>query len=181
MAYDDETRYRLKRQICRSMPPSTHVFTHRDGRLTQWFINKLEGLAAYAYADKNGLKKWELDATRLCLVECRTQGDVAEIMGVDQSSVSRAIRKVLDCVVTQMPEDMARAVLQADKANWKFGHAHKNPSYARRDPKSDYHCVSPLFYDPDVAGYAEWCCSLCSYREAIGEEEHLRKQIRKEG
>ena len=117
MTYDKETRYRLKKQLCRSSPLSHHPFTHRDGRLMKRFLDKLEIAAAWANADKSALKPWEIEATRLCLVECRTQGAVAQQLAVDQPSVSRAIRDVLDCIIDQMPEEMASAVLQVDKAN----------------------------------------------------------------
>jgi len=158
MAYDDETRYRLKRQICRSMPPSALPFTSRDGRLAEWFIKKLEGLAAYAHADKSGLKTLELLATQLHLVECRTQADVANILGIDQGTISRAVKKLLNCIIDQMPQEMALAVLQAGKANWRFGYVHQHRA-------SNYPCVGALYWDPDVTGYAEWCCSECGYRE----------------
>jgi len=109
MRYSKVVTDALVQQIRYSLRTDRTHFTTRDGRLRDWFVDKLEGIAPVMFIDKEEAREL-LD---VCYSDGMAIATVARSLGITRTSLYHRLRAILEAVIEEMPVAMAREVLQA--------------------------------------------------------------------
>lgn len=149
---DDTQIAQLKRLLQRALRPRTSSGAGRDGRWRPWFERKLEGLSAFAVADRSGIPNQAWDILRMRFVWGWPVEEVARRTCYDQRTIYRYIDLALARVVRDMPSGIV-ASLQPTFYTWKA--------------KACPHCGGDLYWDEEGTQRGlegEWRCLQCSRR-----------------
>ena len=146
-----ESRRQLRAALKWALRPIDYRQLEDKDGLKDWFTRKLEGIMAYALADKSEVSNRALELTNDHYARGVPIVALAHHHHISSRQVIRDINSVLDCVLDNAPKEVL-ASLSPKTFMW-----HNQPCP---------HCGGNLFWD-DVGAYGgdgEFCCLQCAHR-----------------